>query len=248
MESTLIDPQQNQDIKEIGITIFGSHLHPAILNLEFLQLREIIPRDWNLVKQPIINPQLTQLQFDNNLTIMAQPGTVTFVDTVGKIEPSNLNAAYVASMYAQNLTQGQYDRVNIGAKIIVACTETQDAARRFLGETLMAMGPWQNIGNSPVQVGLTLYYDLDGAQLNMNINEATLQEPNKPPVSALIFGGAFSHYLIEQTAEGRLNQLRYYIKNWRKDWNTFKDIVYNKFLIRFDGQPETVFPKHNFSG
>lgn len=246
MELLSNNTQENEDLKEIGISIFGNNLNPSVITVDFLKLSGIIPKDWELGQTPILTPQAVQLVFSNNLTIMAQPGSVTFVDAVGKTEPQDLKATYAASMYVEKLPYGQYERVNIGAKIIIACPDSADAARRFIAETLMAMGPWQKIGKSPMQVGLNLFYNLETAQLSMNINDATLQQPGKPPMSAIIFTGAFTHYLIEQQPEARLNQLKYFVKHWRQDWDMFKDIVYNRFLISFDGQPETVFKSNDF--
>ena len=103
--------------------------------------------------------------------------------------------------------------------------------RNYITSNLLASGPWKQIGKTPVQAGINLMYSLDHCQLNISIAEARLQQPQKPPMMAILFSGGFNYNLSTVVdSQEKLSQLNQAIDSWKNDFAQFRNIVTQKFL------------------
>ena len=75
--------------------------------------------------------------------------------------------------------------------------------------------------------------------MTLNINEARIQPPNQEAIPALLFAGNFGYQVAEE--EPRLSQLEQHLEQWQSDWQSFKDIVNQRFLQRVE-EEDSVFP------
>ncbi|MFM6738339.1 MAG: hypothetical protein ACKPJT_23095, partial [Microcystis panniformis] len=80
---TTTDNNSNQslvslrEIQEFSIAITAKSLNPAMLTVDFLKYSGIVPPDWELNSQPVLNPNYAQVNFQNGIGIVAQPRTIT---------------------------------------------------------------------------------------------------------------------------------------------------------------------------
>ena len=224
------------EIQEITITVAAQNMTPTMLSEDFLKFSGIIPSDWELAKEPIMNPNYAQLTFQNGLTMVAQPGSLTFTEP---IRSNQVQAPQVARQYVLKLPHAQYQALNLTPKILVPLSGDPEAARNYIAETLLAPGPWQEVDRVPVRAGISLMYPLGRCQLTLNINEARIQPPNQEAIPALLFAGNFGYQVAEE--EPRLSQLEQHLEQWQSDWQSFKVIVNQRFLQRVE-EEDSVFP------
>jgi len=229
-----------EDIQEVAITVAAKNLDPTILNEQFLKFTGIIPEDWELARQPVLGPQGSQIVFKNGLGIVAQPRTVTFTETIGNRNIADLLIADIARQYISKLPKAEYQGLTIAPKCLVPFPKNADSARQYITRTLLAPGPWQDFGKAPVQAGVNFLYQFETCQLNLAINQATIQIPEQPNVGALLFAGNFNYPIENPSAEGRLALLDQYLKGWQSDLQTFRSMVYDRFLVQ-QSQPVSVF-------
>ncbi|MGK7872625.1 MAG: hypothetical protein AB4426_04730 [Xenococcaceae cyanobacterium] len=240
LESTLDANSQTpiREIEEIAIAISAKELNPTILTHDFLKFSGIVPKDWELGKQPVLSARLAQLSFQNGVNIVAQPRTISFIETISTKDVEKLKAPEVARKYIEKLPHAEYEGLNISPKSLVPFPQHQDAARRYVTETLLAPGPWQEFGKAPVQAGINLLYQLDRCQLSLSINEANLRQEGKPTIPALLFSSNFNYNFNQYSAHERPRQLGERIDNWKTDLEMFREIIQQWFLK----QQESVFP------
>lgn len=231
---------QLQEVREIVVAIAAKNLTPTMLSEDFLKFSGIVPDDWKLSKQPILNPNYAQLSFQNGVVIVGQPRNVTFVETIGSKTLEQVQAPNVARFYVQKLPKAEYQSLTVSPKVIVPLSRSQEAARNYLTRTLLAPGPWQKFGQAPVQASISFLYELNRCQLSLSVNEAKLKLQDQAPVSGLLFSGSFNYQIPENTE--RISWLEEQISNWRSDWETFQELVNRKFLQRSLNPEESVFP------
>lgn len=229
-----------EEIQEITITVTATNLSPTMLSEDFLKFSGIIPSDWELAKQPLMNPSYAQLTFQNGLTLVAQPGALTLTEPIRSTP--ELQAPQVARQYVLKLPHAQYQALNLTPKILVPLSGDADAARDYITETLLASGPWKEVDRVPVRAGISLMYPLEKCQLTLNINEARIQPPNQEAIAALLFAGNFGYQLTDEDPQERLRQIAQHLERWQLDWQSFKDIVNQRFLQRVE-EEDSVFPK-----
>lgn len=241
---------QLQEIQELAFTIAAKNLNPAMLSEDFLKFSGIVPNDWELSKQPVLTPNYAQVSFQNSVTIISQPRTMTFVETLDVQGDREPQIPKVARQYVEKLPHAEYQTLNVGTKIIAPFSGSQDAARRYITGTLLAAGPWLDFGKAGVQAGINLMYQLERCQLNLGINEARVQIGEQAAIPAILFAGSFNYAVENYSEPERLKQLMQDIDEWRSDWETFKELIRKRFLgqasQRFFGQSdqESLFPSN----
>jgi len=220
-----------EDMEEIGFSLVGNNLNPMMLSYEFLTSSGIVPRSWELAKEPVTSQRMSQIYFQNGVSIVAQPGVVNFVEGVNGRNLEELHCANIALEYVTKLPHAEYQRLNTNPKIIVPFGDNEpDGARKFITGVLLNTGSWKEFGKAPVQASLNLSYQLEQSILNLSINEAKIQLPNKMSLSALLFAGSFNYNLPEEDDNTKLDKLTAYIKLWQEDMKTFRQVVKQKFL------------------
>jgi len=232
-----------EDIEEIGFSLVGNNLNPMMVSYEFLTSSGVVPRDWELSKQPVTNQRVSQIYFQNGISIIAQPGTVNFLEGVNGKKLKELHSPNIAIEYVNKLPHAEYQRLSINPRIIVPfAADNPDGPRNFIIEGLLTSGSWKTFGTGPVQAGLNISYTLEEAILNLSINEAKIQLPNQLSMNALLFGGSFNYNLPEDDDNRRLTKLTGYINAWKENFNTFRELVKQKFLQTPTNSQQSLFP------
>ncbi|MBW4501226.1 MAG: hypothetical protein KME57_17090 [Scytonema hyalinum WJT4-NPBG1] len=220
--------------EELAIALIANQFNPSILHMDFLKMSGMIPSDWELQKQPILTATVSQLVFQNGVSLVAQPRSVTFTQT---IDPKNENALKIPELvrhFVEKLPNSDYQAMNINPKIIVAFPAGKDIARKYIVQKLLSPGPWSHLGVAPIQAAVNFFYQLERCKLFVNLNEAQIQQPDQQPLSALLFSGSFNYEVASYTPGERLQQLKLRLESWSKDLETFRQIVTNTFLGKQD--------------
>ncbi len=234
--STITEP-----IEELSIIIAAQDLTPTMMSQDFLKLSGIIPKEWQLSQQPVLNPNLAQLNFTNGVSITAQPHTITVRESLGN-RTEELAIATVAAKYIEKLPHADYLGFGMSPKILIPFPNNPATVREFITSSLLGAGSWKKIGQAPVQASINLMYLLDRCQLTISVSEARLQQPEQPPITAILFSGNFNYSVnSEGSQEKRLAQVQSFLSNWKNDLAEFRDIVNHKFLDSNVGSAEQFF-------
>ena len=224
--------QQNtalKDIEELTLSLVIQNFNPTLLSYDFLNMSGIVPKEWELASQPIINQKGSPVSFKNGLNIIAQPNTISFIEGLGTKELKELQFANIAQKYVEKMSNAQYQAINVISKIITPFSEDKEGGKNFINDTLLRSGVWRNFGNIIPQASVNLLYQLDECQLGVNINPAQLQQ-EKNIISAVLFAGNFNYNLTTLSDEVKITKLTEKINNWEKDLTTFRELIYQKFL------------------
>ena len=233
-------------IEEVAIIISAKSLTPTMMSQEFLKSSGIIPQGWELAKQPVLNPSLAQLTFQNGVSIMAQPGTLNLSEPLTDKTLTEVSIAQIANQYITKLPHAGYQGFSLNPKIIVPVPDNPAAIRNYFTQSLFNPGSWQDIGKGLIQANINLLYQLEKCQLSMSISQATLQPPQQNPLFAVLFSGNFNYNVASDRPKHTNNQLIQAIQSWHMDFKTFREIVTHKFLDNghlLQTAPEaTIFP------
>jgi hypothetical protein len=218
-----------------------------MLNLDFLRGSGVVPADWELAQQPVSNPNAAQIAFKNGIRIEAQPGTVSFSEGIGKKKLEEIQVPNIARRYAAALPNLDYQGVGINPRRFVTFEGQGQEAHKFITETILARGSWQQVGIAPMQAGINLVYSLESCQLGLSINEVKLQSQGQEPIAAVLFGGNFSYPLAAESVEERLEQLHRALENWRDNLAAYRELLDQKFLAGGAGEAMRLVSAFSFS-
>jgi hypothetical protein len=238
----------SQFIEEVSIIIAAQDLTPTMMSQDFLKFSGIIPKEWELAQQPILNPNFAQLNFKNGLAITAQPRSITLSESLSQKNLTEVQIAAIAAKYAEKLAHAEYVGLSLNPKTVVPFPHNPRAARQYITQNLLGSGSWKEIGNFPVQAGVNLMYVLDRCQLTIAISEATIQPQQQSPMAALLFSGSFNYNLEPSNdSSSTAERLIALLDNWQRDINDFREILSDKFLAASNGlqasfSEQSVFP------
>jgi hypothetical protein len=216
-------------VQDIAFVFAVQRQDPTLLTPEFLAYSGIVPAEWEVAQQPIRTQQAAQVRYQNGATIVAYPNQVVFAQSLA--EDTAVEIPGVAQRYAEVLRNMVYQSVGINVRGYVPFAgENTDAARDYMFSNLLAKGAWQEFGTAPVQASLNLNYKLEKGQLNLSINEATLQLPEQQPFPVMLFVGNFNYALSEESDAEKLHALADAVSAWENNVETFKTLISEKFL------------------
>jgi hypothetical protein len=222
--------EQKIDIQELSIVIAVKGLNPTILNPDFLTYSGIVPTEWELARPPVLSTRFTQIIFQGGITIAAQPGSITFSESLNTKKVNEITVATLAHKYVETMPNAEYQAVSISPKRIVTFDDQVNGAHKYITETLLSSGSWQQIGNTPVQASVNLGYSFDHCRFVLNITENRLQLPDGEPIPAILFAGNFNYEINAEDVAARTNQLSQAIGNWQADLETYRNLLGTKFL------------------
>ncbi len=225
-------PSRTQFIEEISLIIAAQDLTPTMMSQDFLKFSGIIPKEWELSKQPVLNPNFAQLNFTNGVGVTAQPGNITLSESLNNKNPEDLAIPLVGGNYIEKLPHAEYMGLSFSPKILLPFPDKPQLVRQYITGNLLGSGSWKRIGKAPVQAGINLMYYLERCQLTISISEAKLQKPQEQAITAILFSGNFNYNvnLGQDQPTDRTTQLRTFLDNWRTDLDEFREIVNQKFL------------------
>lgn len=219
-------------VQELVIVIAAKNHNPTILNPDFLKYSGIVPTDWELARQPIYTNRVAQVTFSNGISIVAEPQRVMFMEAIDGKTSASVAVPGIARKYVQTLPNVEYQAMGLNPRGYATFDKQPDAARKYLSETLLSPGAWQEVGNAPMRATVNYAYTLEWGQFTLSVNEAALQQSDETNTPIVLFSGNFSYDIANITGEEKLNSLYQALSNWEADLATYKDIVNTKFLAK----------------
>ncbi|MEM9509964.1 MAG: hypothetical protein AAGA16_20150 [Cyanobacteria bacterium P01_E01_bin.35] len=232
MASAVNSLPKTQFIEEIALIIAAQDLTPTMMSPDFLKFSGIVPQEWELAQDPVLNPNFAQLNFTNGIGISAKPRTITISESLSNKKTEELALQVVAEKYIHKLPHAEYVGLSFSPKILLPFPEAPQSVRQYITGNLLGSGSWKRIGTTPVQAGINLLYYLERCQLTISISEAKLQKPQEQPITAILFSGNYNYNVIvgQDNVPDKTTQIINFLHNWVTDLEEFREIVHQKFL------------------
>jgi hypothetical protein len=219
----------NLTTQEVSIVI-AAQQSPAMLREDLLKYSGIIPSSWQLSRPPVAGEQLSQLAFENGCSIASQPDRIMFLEIVGDKDPEQVTIGDVARKYVETMKAAEYQAVGINFRSYVPYPGDEEAADRYISSQFLTPGDWQSFGKANVKAALNLLYELERGQLTLSINSASVQQAEQA-LPILLFSGNFNYEIKNLAPEKRIPTMAVTIDNWITDYDTFRDLLVEKFLV-----------------
>ncbi len=236
---------QTLDIQDFSIVLAIKNQNPTIVTPDFLKGSGVVPDDWELARPPVLSVQTTLIIFKNGIKIDAQLGSISFsqgLDSPQRQELKDIEIPDMARRYTASLPNLEYRGIGINPRRFVTFGDGVNQAHKYITETILSRGSWQEFGTASIEVGVNLVYRLEGCQLRLGINEVKLQTPDGRGIPAVVFTGNFHYDLTGESARERQDQLQEILNNWEKDFRTYRELIDKKFLTGTKDDYDAVLP------
>lgn len=151
---------------QYSIVVIGQDHNPTILNPDFLQIQNIVPKEWGwkISKQPITVPPFAIVQYDNGVSITVEQNKLQVSENKTN-DPTTSKIAEVVRQYVKVLPYVHYTAVGINFHNII---DIQDP--KYLKERFLKQGSWDSSSRPVDAVGLKLVYPLSGGRIVLSLD------------------------------------------------------------------------------
>jgi hypothetical protein len=216
---------QNLTIQELAIVVAVQKIDPTLLTPDFLTMTQIVPTDWEILGQPVRSYEGSQITYQQGVSVVAQAQRVSFVELILNKEAAQVEVPKLAQVFVKVLSNLDFVGVGINLRGYLDFEGKAEAAQRFMFSHLLALGEWLTIGEAPVQAGINLGYTFPGKRLNLTINEASVQQPDRDPNPIVLFSGNFDYDLPQDNPAASVARLQEVLANWQQDLALYQDVI-----------------------
>lgn len=216
---------QTLEVQELAIVITAKNYSPSFLNPELLKYSGIIPEDWKLIKKPVVSNRHSQLVFQNGVIITAKPNRLIFVEPLSNREDREINLPSLVRRYTETLRTIEYLAIDVNYRGYINCPEHTVDNNRYIFDSLIKPGQWQDCGNNAVKAEVNLMFDYEEKVLNLKVNEAVLKLPDAAQLPIVLFTGRFAYNMTKDSPGDRLPKLERIVDNWHQDLELYQDVV-----------------------
>jgi hypothetical protein len=218
-------------IEELAITLSAKNLNPTLLTPEFLAYSGIVPSEWSLASQPILNSQVAHIAFTNGINLSTELGVITISENLKNKTSQEVLIAEIARKYTSTLPNASYQAISINPSVFLTFEDSsENSAQHYISTHLLVPGSWQQVGTKPLRASVHLAYTLEHCQFNLKIDDVLLRQADDTPQAALLFSGSFPYKIVGEAPSEKLHNLHQLIGNWKGNLETFKEVVFQKFL------------------
>jgi hypothetical protein len=215
--------------QEVAIVIAVPSQNPSLLSEDFLKYSGIIPLDWQLARPPVYDERVAQLVFENGFSIALQADRVMFLEAIGEKELADTAITQVTCKYVEALKLANFQAFGLNFRSFISYGLDSEAAADFVNSQVLAPRKWSKFTDKPVKSTVNLNYELkSGQSLNLAINEANIQFPEKEPESIVLFSANFNQDLKD--VEAKVQKIQALASNWQQDLQTLKELINEGFF------------------
>ena len=211
---------------EFGVILISDMMAPALVNEVILRQHAIIEADDAVdSNQSFLTPGLSQLQFENGLSIAATPDRVQFLQRGEFADPEVNRCPIVATNFIRSLFSNPCSSVGINFSMVLP--QKQNSAGQATRTTRFFNQPevWSALrGNHPEMHFRTVY---KSEERTLTVQVGPVIKDGDQSAVGEVYSANFHRVLAsndEEESRARLNEI---LRNWQLDLEEFKELATN---------------------
>ena len=162
-----------------------------------------------------------------------------FLEAIGEKELADTTITQVTCKYVEALKLANFQAFGLNFRSFISYGSDSEAAA-FVNSQVLAPRQWSKFTDKPVKSTVNLNYELkNGKALNLAINEANIQFPEKEPESIVLFSANFNQDLKNVEAEAKIQKIQALASNWQQDLQTLQELIYEGFFDNIPPNPDS---------
>lgn len=146
---------------QFSVVVAGRLHNPTLLNPDFLELRNIVSKDWGWeVAEVITTPAFALVRYSNGVSVHVEPNKLQVVDLNAAEDPTKSRAGSIAISYVKTLPHVHYSAVGINYQSVIEMPGSSPA--EFIKSRFFSEGHWDTPEHPLAAAGVSLQYSIDG--------------------------------------------------------------------------------------
>ena len=203
---------------QFSAVVLGQSHNPTILNPDFLEREEIVPKKWNWEVdrgQTVITPPLAVVRYENQVSVTVEPNRLQVVDLGDINNPNESRVPEIARRYVETLKHVPYTAVGLNFRTVAEVPNPGG----YLREQFLNAGRCDTDRHKLSAVGLRLVYQIEGCKLMLSLDagRGKRRDQEGGEESDIIIANANFHRDCDQVS--RHEQVLRYLGGVSEDWS-----------------------------
>lgn len=206
-----------------SVVVVAQSNNPTILNPDFLKHNGIVGsgRELNSGRPPITTLVLSEVSFDEDLTVRADPERITFAQAASRLAHEDIDCPAIAKGYLRTIPHVPYTALGLNPRAVIL---NPPFAR--LSKVMRAEGNWMTFAEIAPRFELRAAYGMPDRRLTLTLQEA--QD------DVLLCEANIHRDVAETNQQMRVNSILSMLDCWKDDLDQFYAVV-NQALRLDDG-------------
>lgn len=148
-----------------SVVVVAKNHNPSLLNPDFLQIRKIVPEDYELAEPPLSTPVVAVVKYKQGIRIVVEMEKLQVLEAINGGFPEHLSAPLIASRYVRTLPHVRYTAVGINWS---GHLEKENPGV-WLRDRFLSSGPWKDKPHELVGSDILFRYQLGNVQCNLSL-------------------------------------------------------------------------------
>lgn len=205
-----------------SVVVVAQSNNPTILNPDFLRHNGIVDSARALREdRPLFTtPLLSEVSFDEDLVVRAEPERITFAQAATGLAHENIDCPTIAKSYLKTIPHVRYTALGVNPRAVIA-----NPPFAKLSKALHAEGNWMSFVGVTPRFELKAAYQMPDSRLTLALQEAQ---------DDTLFCEANIHRDVAETNQQMsVNSILTMLDCWKDDLDQFYAVVNQTF--RLDG-------------
>ena len=201
-----------------SIVVVADKHNPSLLNPDFLQMREIVPKEYELAEPTLTSPPVAIVKYKQGISITVEIEKLQILeDITGKLGESEV-IPDIAKKYIHTLPHVRYTGVGINWMGSLQ----EDNPGMWIRDKFLAKGPWNAPAHDLFSTRIQLSYRLDDAKCNLSLEDGQVAKKEESPVPVVIVNANYHHNISEYPADEAVATI---IGRWKEHLDHFLMLI-----------------------
>ncbi len=207
---------------ELAIVLVTSRSDPSILNPDFLRHNGIVDKGLPLTRSPVSTPMFSQVEFDEGITIRADPDRFVFEQRGHPLSNEACLAPTIASKFIETVPTLGYVAVGVNPKRILPTnnSERSDTLNFFVDQ-----GDWTSFDNIRPNGQFRTYYEFDDRTVSIELKPVVIKEDDEVVSNGLSYSANVHRDVSEEGEWKSAENARKILGRWEEDVKDFERLV-----------------------
>lgn len=166
--------QENPILNKVSVVILSDSNNPRLINPDFLEINEIVPKGWN-VKDVIVTPPISRVLYENNYLIQVEEEKISFEVNNPISDKWKELLPTAATRFMEILPKVSYRSIGLNFHLSIL---TDNESDKFVCNNFLIDGDWKNIQGGLSGASVQLFYQASQPHFNLLIEAGTSDTSN----------------------------------------------------------------------
>ena len=185
------------ELLNASVVVLAQEHNPTILHPAFLAAQGIVPREWECGEPPICTPAFSIVKYKTGITFTVEGNRLVVTEEKPAGNPDESEVPKLALAYVQKLPHVRYRALGVN---FAGCCLREDP-ERFLIETFLKAGPWNDETRPMKALGARFVYQLEDAILRMGLDGGQVSREGESASAILVNGNYHSEFPSEKPVD-----------------------------------------------